>query len=155
MTKQRAALPKRSDFHFFWPLRVRYAEIDAQNVVFNAHYLTYFDVALTEACRVTGHDWMADMQQSGCDFQLVKSLVEYRQPLRFDDEFEVAVAISRLGRSSVSWQLSVWVADELYASGEIVWVYTDLKAGKSAPLTAEFKQLITERQLLLASANAL
>lgn len=37
--------PKRADFGFFFPIRVRYAEIDGQGVVFNAHYLTYYDTA--------------------------------------------------------------------------------------------------------------
>lgn len=144
----------RNDFNFAWKLRVRYSEIDAQNVVFNAHYLTYFDVALTEACRVEGHDWMADMHRSGCDFQLVKSLVEYHQPLRFDDEFEIAVGVKRLGRSSVSWQLGIFSGQTLKASGEIVWVYANLEQGRSEPLNAKFKQLINDRKLLLPAANA-
>ena len=41
----------REDFRFFFPFRVRYAEVDGQNVVFNAHYLTYFDTSITEYFR--------------------------------------------------------------------------------------------------------
>jgi len=38
----------REHYNFFHPFRVRYSEIDAQGIVFNAHYFTYFDTAITE-----------------------------------------------------------------------------------------------------------
>lgn len=41
----------REEFWFHFPFRVRYSEVDAQAVVFNAHYLTYFDTAITEYFR--------------------------------------------------------------------------------------------------------
>ena len=41
----------RSDFRFSEPLRVRWAEVDAQGIVFNGHYLAYFDVGVTEYYR--------------------------------------------------------------------------------------------------------
>jgi acyl-CoA thioester hydrolase len=41
----------KSDFKFFYPIRVRYAETDLQGIVFNAHYLTYFDTAIYEYLR--------------------------------------------------------------------------------------------------------
>ena len=40
---------ERAGFSFFHPFRVRYSEIDAQGVVFNAHYLTYYDTAINES----------------------------------------------------------------------------------------------------------
>ena len=41
----------RDDFRFFHPLRVRWAEVDPQGIVFNGNYLTYADVAITEYFR--------------------------------------------------------------------------------------------------------
>ena len=41
----------RSDFRFHVTKRVRYAEIDAQRVVFNSRYLEYFDIGITEYWR--------------------------------------------------------------------------------------------------------
>ena len=83
-------------------LRVRYSEIDAQGVVFNAHYLTYFDTTINEAFREHGIDWLAEVKRSGCDVQLVKSLVEYKAPLHFDEEIDVCARIGRLGNSSIT-----------------------------------------------------
>lgn len=123
------------DFPLRHTMRVRYSEIDAQGVVFNAHYLTYFDTTINEAFRGSGIDWLAQVQLSGCDVQLVRSLVEYKAPLHFDEAFTVGAAVARLGTSSLTWTLAVFGADaSLRASGEIVWVYADLAAKRSAPL---------------------
>ena len=46
--------PSRDAFSFFHPLRVRWAEVDPQSIVFNGHYLTYADVAITEYFRALG-----------------------------------------------------------------------------------------------------
>ena len=125
-----------ADYPIRWPSRVRYAECDPQGVAFNAHYLSWFDCTLNEAFRDSGIDWVAQMRESGCDVQLVKSLVEYRRPLRFDEAFVGAAGVARLGRSSIQWRLALWGASpaDLRATGEIVWVYADLAAGRAQAL---------------------
>ena len=55
----------RSDFNFAWPFRVRYSEVDGQKIVFNAHYLTYFDTAITEYFRALPYDYMAQIDLTG------------------------------------------------------------------------------------------
>src|ERR1700704_5233598 len=84
-----SALISREKFWFFHPCRVRYSEIDGQGVVFNAHYLTYFDTTITEYFRALGFDQYADAQASGIDFHVVKSVIEYKAPVRFDWELDV------------------------------------------------------------------
>ncbi|MGA7330074.1 MAG: thioesterase family protein [Rhodomicrobium sp.] len=96
-------MPYRSEFWFFFPLRVRYAEVDQQGIVFNAHYLTYFDVGITEYFRALGYDYTSQPARTGTDFHVVKSLVEYKAPVRFDEEIEVAVRTARLGRTSLTF----------------------------------------------------
>ena len=58
---------------------------------------------------------------------VVRSLVEYKSPIVFDQEIEVGVRVGRIGVSSLRFDLGVFGKgeDRLYASGEIVWVYTD------------------------------
>ena len=126
-------LPGRAEFGFFFPIRVRYAEIDGQGVVFNAHYLTYFDTALTEfMVRHVGYDYFAEVARTGLDFHLVKSLVEYKAPIRFDAEIEIGVRVARLGRTSIAFRPAIFAkgGDEVLATGEIVWVNTDQSTGK-------------------------
>src|SRR6476620_6115324 len=79
----------REHFWFFHPFRVRYSEIDGQGVVFNAHYLTYFDTTITEYFRALGYDQYADSKQAGEDFHVVRALIEYKAPVRFDWELDV------------------------------------------------------------------
>ena len=66
-------------------LRVRYGECDPQGVVFNAHYLAYFDIALTELWRESlgGYRLMTD---SGVDMVVAEAGVRYRASAGFDDE---------------------------------------------------------------------
>lgn len=122
-------------------IRVRYSEIDAQGVVFNAHYLTYFDTCLNEAFRQYDINWLAKVQESGCDVQLVKSLVEYKRPLKFDEDVEVCARIGRLGKSSITWTLAIFgPAGDLRATGEIVWVYAHLSDHRAEPLPEWIRQ---------------
>ena len=125
-------------------LRVRYAEIDAQGVVFNAHYLSYFDTAINEAFRSHDINWLAQVEASGCDVQLVKSLVEYKAPLHFDEEFDVCARIGRIGNSSISWTLAIFGSKhDLRATGEIVWVYADLQAKQARPLPTWLRDIVS------------
>jgi acyl-CoA thioester hydrolase len=67
-------------------LRVRYHECDPQGVVFNANYLTYFDLTMTELWReLGGYDAMV---AAGIDMVVAEVRVLYTSPLRFDEEFE-------------------------------------------------------------------
>jgi acyl-CoA thioester hydrolase len=130
---------QRTEFPFFHELRVRYSEIDSQGIVFNAHYLTYFDTALTEYMRHVGYDYQRDLVERGVEFHVVKSLVEYRRPVRYDERIDIGVCLSRVGRSSLSWALGVFGAgsEDLRASGEIVWVCAAVGSHQSTPVPAD------------------
>lgn len=134
----------RTDFRFAWPFRVRYSEVDGQKVVFNAHYLTYYDTAITEYFRALPYDYMSQVERTGEDFHTVRSLVEYQQPILFDEDIEVHVRVARLGRLSITFHLEIHPAgvDDLRATGEIVWVNTDQAAHKSAALPPELVEKI-------------
>lgn len=148
-----AGTPKRGDFWFFWPTRVRYSEIDAQGVVFNAHYLTYFDTAITDYLRALPYAYgLGGDKAAGTDFHLVKSTVEYRAPIRFDQEIEVGVRTGKLGRTSAVFQLAIFPKGgaDLLSTGEIIWVNTDLQAHKSAPLPEAFVAAVRKREAVPA-----
>jgi acyl-CoA thioester hydrolase len=134
----------RDDFRFFHPFRVRYSEIDGQGVVYNAHYLTFFDVAIHEYFRALGHERYSDARNTGADFHVVKALTEFRAPLHFDDAFVVGVRTRRIGRSSVTFSLGVFLAEarEPAAAGEIVWTYTDQATRKAIPVATETRRII-------------
>ena len=129
----------RSVFKFAWSFRVRYSEVDGQRIVFNAHYLTYYDTAITEYFRALPYNYMDQVEQTGEDYHTVRTLVEYQKPIEFDEDIEVLVRTSRLGRSSLTFLLEIHPkgAEDLRATGEVVWVNTDQGTHKSAAVPQE------------------
>ena len=128
-----AKLP-RDDFRFFQPLRVRWAEVDPQGIVFNGNYLTYADVAITEYFRAMDVAYPADLLKDGGDFFAVKTLLEYLAPARFDDLLDIGVRVSRLGGASMTFELGIWHGAEQLTSGEVVYVHADAGSRKSLRL---------------------
>lgn len=126
----------KSDFKFCFPFRVRYAETDAQGIVFFAHYLTYFDTAINEYLRDLPHNYIEHVKQTGTDFHVVKVTVEFFAPSHFDDEIEVCVRTGRIGRSSLTFFIEIFPknSETTLVKGEVVWVNTDQKTHKSVPL---------------------
>jgi acyl-CoA thioester hydrolase len=113
-------------------LRVRYNECDPQGVVFNANYLTYFDITITELWReLGGYQKMVD---GGVDVVVAEARVRYLGPLRFDDEFEVLATVARLGETSVTTDLRVDHDGEPVAEGELRHVFVGSGGGKTAPI---------------------
>ena len=130
---------------FIYEKRVRYHEIDAQAVVYNAHYLTYFDIALTEFARDKG--WLSAPYQ-GFDFHVVKAEVNYRKPMRLDEVVKIGASVKRVGRSSVTFSIVIFTGDDdIRADGEVVWVWTDQETGRSAPLPEHILALFQAKAL--------
>jgi acyl-CoA thioester hydrolase len=134
----------RTDFKFSFPFRVRYSEIDGQQIVFNAHYLTYFDTAITEYFRALPHDYKAVAEETGMDFHTVRSLVEYKKMITFDEEIDVWVRVGRIGRTSVRFDLEIHGKEheDLRATGEIVWVHTSQTTHRPEPVPEDLKAKI-------------
>jgi acyl-CoA thioester hydrolase len=142
----------REQFWFFHSFRVRYSEIDGQGVVFNAHYLTYFDTTITEYFRALGYDQYADSRTTGIDFHIVKSVIEYKAPVLFDQELDVGARVARIGNSSLVFDLAIFLkgGDEPLVTGENVWVYTDQKSHRPVPIPQSMRDLIATREKNLA-----
>lgn len=138
----------RAGFRFFYPLRVRYSEVDQQGVVFNAHYLTYYDTALTEYFRGLPWDLMGEATASGVDFHAVRCVVEYKAPIRFDQEVDIGCRVARLGRSSLTFALAIFPrgGEALLATGEVVWVYTDQRSHRPVPVGDRLRGLLQARE---------
>ena len=132
---------------FRYHLKVRYSEIDFQGMVYNAHYLTYFDIGVHEFFHSLPYDYTGVGQATGKDFNMVMGKVDYRRPLRLDEEFAIEVSISRVGRTSLTFELSIRAGDEEEprATGEIVSVHADQATNRSVPLPAPLLDLLAKR----------
>jgi len=132
----------REQFRFFHPLRVRWAEVDRQGIVFNGHYLTYFDVAITEYWRAIGFPYPDALLTHGCDTFVKKATVEYHAPAGFDDVLDVGVRVARIGRSSMRFVLEIYRGQELLIEGEIVYVNADPATRKPTPVPGSLREAI-------------
>ena len=81
-------------------LRVRYHECDPQGHVFNANYLAYADIAITELYREAFGSWEVPMDEHGLDMVVAEANARYLAPLRFDEEIDLVVTITRIGGTS-------------------------------------------------------
>jgi acyl-CoA thioester hydrolase len=112
---------------FVHTLRVRYAECDAQGVVFNAHYLTYFDVGITELWRAAFGSYQA-MVDRGVDIVVAEAQLRFRAPARFDQELALEVAIARLGTTSILTRHVIRHQQQTLVEGSLRHVLVELPA---------------------------
>jgi acyl-CoA thioester hydrolase len=126
---------RRDDFTLAHRLRVRWAEVDMQGVVFNGHYLMYFDVAIAEYWRAIGR---AEIVQQLADIYMrlyvVKATIEYHGSAHYDDAVDVCCRVDRLGRTSMTFRFGIWRGADHLISGEIVYVHAAPGEKKSAAL---------------------
>ena len=122
-------------FRYF--LRVRYGECDQQGVVYNARYGEYVDLACTEFLRVALAP--RDVFTGGFEVQVVKLLIAWKGPARFDDTLEITVETMKLGTTSftLGFELRRLGETEPLATAETVNVHIEPTSWTKAALTEE------------------
>ena len=133
---------KRQDFRFAHRLRVRWVEVDMQQIVFNGHYLMYFDTAVTDYWRSLAMPYAATMHQLGGDLYVKKASVEYHASAEMDDFLQVCMRCDRVGNSSMTFVGAIFRGDELLITSELVYVYADPVAKKSQPVPAALRDML-------------
>jgi YbgC/YbaW family acyl-CoA thioester hydrolase len=132
----------RNDFRFSERLRVRWAEIDAQKIVFNGHYLMYFDTAVAGYWRALAMPYAETMAQLEGDLFVRKATVDYLGSAKYDDVLDVGMRCARIGSSSMLFSGAVFRADRLLVSCELVYVFADPRAQTSKPVPTELRKVI-------------
>ena len=131
----------RADFRFADRLRVRWAEVDMQKIVFNGHYLMYFDTAVAGWWRAMGLPYEQTMHDLGGDFYVRKATVEYEGSARYDDQLEVGVRCERIGTSSMRLQAAAFRGGERLVTGELVYVWADPATQRAQPVPQPLRDL--------------
>jgi len=132
----------RSDFRLIERLRVRWAEIDSQNIVFNGHYLMYFDTTVAGYWRALGLPYALTMAQLGGDLFVRKATVTYEASAHYDDLLDIGMRCARLGSSSLTFEGAVFRQDRLLVSGELVYVFADPASQTSRPVPAALREVL-------------
>lgn len=124
-------------------IRVRYAECDAQNVVFNARYGDYVDLAVTEYYRELFGSYN-EMLKQGIDAQVVSMKTDWMSPARFDDILSISVEPVRFGNSSYSFRLEFkdHQSGREVAVSEITYVAVTPGSHKKMTLPDHFREAL-------------
>ena len=135
-------LPRRADFRFFDRLRVRWAEVDMQGIVFNAHYLMYFDTAMTGYWRALALPYAEAMAQLQGDLYVRKAGIEFHASARMDDTLDIGLRCARIGRSSMTVAGAMYRGDQLLITGELVYVFADPATQTSRPIPPVLREIL-------------
>ena len=135
-------MSKRTEFRHFDRLRVRWVEVDMQKIVFNGHYLMYFDTAVAGYWRSMALPYTQTMEYLGGDLFVRKSTLEYHASARYDDMLDIGMRCGRIGNSSLVFHAAAFRAEELLVSGELVYVFADPHAQASKPVPQELRDAL-------------
>ncbi len=133
---------KRSDFRHLERLRVRWAEVDMQQVVFNGHYLTYFDTAITGYFRALALPWMATLERLDGDLFVRRATLDYAAPAVFDDQLEVGLRCARIGTSSLRFEGALWRGEQRLVGCELIYVFTTRHVPTPQPVPAVLRETV-------------
>jgi acyl-CoA thioester hydrolase len=131
----------KSDFRFCHKLRVRFAETDAQKIVFNGNYLTYYDVAWTEYFRELGMNYK-DLIAGGLDTVVARSTLEFKAAAEFDEILEIYVRVAAIGKTSLTFQFEIYAENDgrLVNTCESIYVCVDPKTLEKIPVPADLRK---------------
>ncbi len=147
----------RDGFRLITPLRVRYAECDLQGIVFNAHYLAFADVGMTEYMRALvaanrprdeGNMLSTFTRHFGGDNWVRHAEVDYRASAKADDLLDIAVRISRFGKTSYALRVHILRGEELLNVVKLTYVWFDPATEQVSPVAAQFIEAVSAFEII-------
>jgi YbgC/YbaW family acyl-CoA thioester hydrolase len=143
LTTENATM-KRSDFRYFQTLRVRWVEVDMQKIVFNGHYLMYFDTAIGGYWQRLGMPYAQSMERMDGDIFVKKASIEFHASAEYDDRLDVALRCEHVGNSSMVFQGAIFRGDTCLVTGELVYVFANPEAKTSKPVPTPLRQALAD-----------
>ena len=132
----------RPPYKFSARTRVGFSDTDAQGVVYYGRYNPYFDLARVEYHRMLG---LLNRDRVDGDFVMRANDVEYFAPARFDDELEIFVRVSRIGRTSITFAFGAYKIpdDTLMVTAHQTLVYVDLQEREAREVPRGYRDAVT------------
>jgi len=141
-TTDPTAATHRSRFRHLHRLRVRWAEVDMQKIVFNGHYLMYLDTAVADYWRALALPYAEAMHALGGDLYVRKATLDYLGSARYDDLLDIGIRCERIGTSSMRFAGAVFLQDRLLVSGELIYVFADPATQTSRPVPPALRAVL-------------
>ena len=131
---------RKPPFKFASLTRVGFSDTDAQGIVYYGRYLPYFDSARVEYHR---HLELLETEPRDYEFVMRANTIEYHAPAQFDDLIEVFIRVSRIGRTSVTYELAAYRDDDvLMVTATQTLVLVDLDERKACPIPEVVRERI-------------
>ncbi len=130
-----------------WPAiyrrKIRYSDSDAQAIVFNGNYLSYYDDTLTDVFDALGLD-MATMHGKGVDVLTVHAQVDFKAPARLGETLEFSADLERIGTTSITFVIESRVADTglITTTGKVVFVTVGHESHQPVPVPESLRNLL-------------
>jgi len=130
---------------FRYALRVRFNECDPQRVAFNANFLTYIDVAITDLYRQhCDGSYVEVMERSGVDVVVAEANLKFVAPAHFDQEIEVALTVERLGDTSIEVSALICFKGKTLVTAELRYVFVDIESWGKTPIPAQIRAMMAQ-----------
>jgi len=131
---------RKPPFKYAAYTRVGFSDTDAQGIVYYGRYLPYFDTARVEYHRhlnLLGGETEHEFVMRACE-------IEYLAPARFDDLLEVFVRLSRIGRTSATYEFAAYRVEDdvLMVTAQQTLVLVDLSERQATPIPDSYRQAI-------------
>ncbi|ABY33964.1 MAG TPA: acyl-CoA thioesterase [Chloroflexus aurantiacus] len=132
-----------AEYPFHYRIEVRFRDLDALGHVNNAVYATYF-----ESARIAYYQRLVGGSLDRLGIILAELTISYKAPAHFGDELLVGVRVSRIGGKSFTMDYAIARVGDgaLIATGQSVLVAYDYAAGRSVPVSDEFRARVAEFQ---------
>ena len=125
--------PRLEDFPYRLTDNVRFADLDANQHVNNAVYATYFETGRVTLMK----DRSLGMMPDGLAWIMVRLDIHFRAELRWPGVIELGLGVSKLGRTSVTFDQVVFSQGSCVASARSITVLIGEATRKPTPLTPE------------------
>jgi acyl-CoA thioester hydrolase len=134
-------------------LRVRYSETDAQGIVNNANYLSYFEVGRVEWLRAAGLSYR-ELEARGYGFVVVEVRAFYKRAARFDDELTLRTRLAGLSKASFRFEYALLRGGEGIATGYTRHGCVELTSGRPSRLPGDLAARLHEIEARPEEAGA-
>lgn len=135
----RATLRPRAKYRAFFPTATRWRDNDVYGHVNNVVYYSWFDTAVNTWLIEAG---LLDIENGNPIGLVVETGCRYAAPVHFPQKLEVGLRVERLGSSSVTYHLGLFVAgkEDAAAEAHFTHVYVDRETRLPTPLPPEWRE---------------
>ncbi len=127
---------------FTTKIRIRFGDEDHAQIVYYPRFFHFFHVAFEDFFDQQGHPYRACLDE-GVGWPAVHADADYQRQVRFGDDLEMVVTLTKIGRSSASFRyVGTKVGDEGPAVvGNVIVACIDMATMQSREIPAKYRAL--------------